>query len=97
MFPKNDLSADGKWTPFMKLCLLKVLRPERLPQAIKDFISVSMGDKFLTPPVFDLEESFNDSSVSTPLIFVMPGNDPMNNLEALKMAKKKKMFTCSLG
>ena len=76
MFPKNESAINGKWSPVLKLCLLKSFRPDKLPHAIADFVRRQMGDKFLVPPVFDLEESFADSSAATPLIFVMPGNDP---------------------
>ena len=58
-----------------------------------------MGDKFLIPPVFDLEESYSDSTSATPLIFVLPGNDPTAQL--MKFAENKKklktMKAISLG
>jgi hypothetical protein len=33
-YPENEESIDGKWNPFMKLCVLKAMRPDRLPIAI---------------------------------------------------------------
>lgn len=37
-----------------------------------------MGDRFVTPPVFDLNACFDDSSCATPLVFILsPGSDPM--------------------
>jgi dynein heavy chain len=36
-----------------------------------------MGEQFVTPPTFDLDHSFNDSTYSSPLIFVLPGADPL--------------------
>jgi dynein heavy chain len=58
-----------------------------------------MGIKFLVPPVFDLEESYADSSASTPLIFVLPGNDPNADLDKFAELKKKEktMKRISLG
>jgi len=98
IYPKNECSADGKWTAFQKLCLLKVLRPDKLPNAIKDFVSVSMGLKFLVPPEFDMEASFNDSSAATPIIFIMPGNDPLKQLGEFCLAKRKQQLkSISLG
>ena len=83
----------------MKLCVLKAMRPDRLPIAIKEFVRDQMGSKFLTPPVFDLEESYADSSSSTPLIFVLPGNDPSAGLDAFAEIKKKEktLIRISLG
>ena len=53
----------------------------------------------MNPPLFDLELSFNDSTFSTPLIFVLPGADPLQSLTAFAIAKKKldTMRSISLG
>jgi dynein heavy chain len=79
--------------------VLKALRPDRLPVAIKEFVRDQMGIKFLTPPVFDLEESYADSSASTPLIFILPGNDPNSDLNSFAEIKKKEktLIRISLG
>jgi dynein heavy chain len=37
-FPGNDASLDGKWPSFTKLCVLKALRPDKLPVAVKEFV-----------------------------------------------------------
>jgi len=37
-----------------------------------------MGEKFTIPPVFDISKGFKDSTVLTPLIFVLSsGSDPV--------------------
>jgi dynein heavy chain len=58
-----------------------------------------MGEKFVNPPPFDLEHSFNDSTNTTPLIFVLPGADPLQSLTTFAIAKKKldTMKSISLG
>jgi dynein heavy chain len=58
-----------------------------------------MGVKFLTPPVFNLEESYVDSTSSTPMVFILPGNDPNTDLNTFAEIKKKEktMIRISLG
>ena len=76
-FPKC-LGVDGfKYNTFSKLCIIKVLKPDKLIQSIKEYVIEEMGEEFVTPPSFDIKHSFNDSSNTTPLIFVLPGADPL--------------------
>ena len=77
LYPKNDQNITGTWSPFMKLCILKAMRPDKLGQAVQEYVHAEMGQRFLSPPIFDLEESFRDSTCATPLIFVLPGTDPL--------------------
>ena len=39
--------------------------------AIQDFIVKYLDDKYIQPPPFDLRACYNDSSVISPLIFVL--------------------------
>ena len=58
-------------------------------QATGDFVMEKLGKKFVEPPPFDLSKSYNDSSHTTPLIFILsPGADPTMSL--LKYAEDKK-------
>lgn len=84
---------------FEKLCLLKVLRPDKVLPAMKEYVVHQMGETYVNPPPFDLEYSYNDSVFSTPLIFVLPGADPLQSLTAFAASKKKldTMKTISLG
>lgn len=60
-----------------------------------------MGASFIEPPPFDLRACYEDSTCSTPLIFVLtPGADPMTEL--LRVAEElgfggKKLASISLG
>jgi dynein heavy chain len=66
-----------KCSPLARLCLLRVLRPDWLPYAVSDYIKSTLGEKFITPPPFDLKAAFNDSNNLTPLVFILsPGADP---------------------
>lgn len=64
----------------MKLIIIKCIRPDKLPNALQEFVYTEMGQRFLSPPIFDIEESFSDSSNATPLIFILPGTDPLQQL-----------------
>jgi dynein heavy chain len=47
-----------------------------------------LGKLFIESPVFDLKGSFNDSSPTIPIVFVLsPGADPISYL--LNLAKEK--------
>lgn len=68
-------------TDFVKLILLKAIRPDKIVHAVKKFIIKHMGKEFVEPPSFDLQASYDDSNPTTPLIFILsPGSDPMDNL-----------------
>lgn len=65
------------------------------------FTEQEMGNSFIEPPPFDLRACYEDSTCSTPLIFVLtPGADPMTEL--LRVADElgfggKKLASISLG
>lgn len=76
---------------FVALILLKAIRPDKIVHAVKRFIIKHMGKEYVEPPSFNLEASFNDSSPTIPLIFILsPGSDPMDNL--LMFAKEHGMY-----
>ncbi|KAJ3118419.1 Dynein heavy chain 7, axonemal [Phlyctochytrium bullatum] len=86
-----DATLPGKWNnvnEFQKMCIIRVLRPEKIIPVVQDFVKSKMGQKFIEPPTFDLAGSFEDSNHKSPLIFVLsPGVDPMAQL--LKFADDK--------
>jgi len=65
---------------------------------VLDFISAKIGEKFVTPPPFDLSGSYADSTNMTPLIFVLsPGADPGSSLFKFAVEKNKEISSISLG
>jgi dynein heavy chain len=57
-----------------------------------------LGDKYLTPPAFDMNEVFADSTNKQPIIIVLsPGADPMTEIRNLSNIKKIKYESLSLG
>jgi dynein heavy chain len=60
---------------------------------------MEQGEVYLNPPLFDIERSFEDSTSATPLIFILPGADPLKALTAFAKRKGKLelLTTISLG
>ncbi|GFQ79129.1 dynein heavy chain 7, axonemal, partial [Trichonephila clavata] len=88
----HNLKLPGKWglytTPFEKLLILRCLRADKIVPMVMKFVSDNLGEEFVRPPPFDLPQSYNDSSATIPLLFVLsPGADPMAAL--LKFAEDK--------
>ncbi|CAH8568670.1 unnamed protein product [Dicrocoelium dendriticum] len=65
-------------TRLQRMCILRVLRPDKMVPAIQDYVLENLGKKYIEPPPFDLPGSFADSACTIPLLFVLsPGADPM--------------------
>lgn len=64
-----------------RLVILRCVRPDKLVPAIRMYIISRMGQSFVEPPPFDLQNSYDDSSNTTPLVFVLsPGKYPRMNI-----------------
>lgn len=84
-----------------RLVILRCIRPDKIVPAVQSYIVEEMGPKFLEPPQFNIEESYNDSNCCSPLIFILsPGSDPMASLIKFAVDKsinKTSLMTISLG
>jgi dynein heavy chain len=101
--PQN-LPLPGVWNEqlntFQKLCALRCLRVDKVPDAIMTYVVEKMGKKYVEPPPFHLASCYEDSSCTTPLIFVLSkGSDPTKNFLqfAAEMKFDKKLNSLSLG
>ncbi|RZF35242.1 hypothetical protein LSTR_LSTR009366 [Laodelphax striatellus] len=92
---------NSKLTPFQKLLVLRIFHLDKMVPAIRNFVEQEMDECFVTPPLFDIAESYKDSNKVTPMIFILsPGVDPMSALQqfAEKMGYKEHEFeSVSLG
>jgi hypothetical protein len=43
VYPPNETSISKEWPLFMKLIIIKILRPDKLPQAMQDYVVREMG------------------------------------------------------
>lgn len=70
------LYTRNSWAP--TLPYNRCIRADKVATGVQTFVVSKMGDRFVKPPVFDLNACFDDSSCATPLVFILsPGSDPM--------------------
>ncbi|RZF38666.1 hypothetical protein LSTR_LSTR003472 [Laodelphax striatellus] len=98
------MPLPGEWNSklddFKKMIVLKCLRPDKVTNAIQQFLVLHLGQQFIEPRTTDLEAMFSDSNSTTPLIFVLStGTDPAADLYkfADKNKMTKRMMSISLG
>ncbi|XP_072136268.1 dynein axonemal heavy chain 8-like [Mobula birostris] len=72
---------------FGKLLLIRSWCPDRILSQARHYISDAMGSKYAEPVILNLETTWEESDILTPLIcFLSMGSDPSNQIEGL--AKK---------
>ena len=81
----EPLPGDFKKLPdFEQLLIVRALRPDRMTNAMINFVSKIMGAHFVTSQPFNLKASFEDSSPGVPIfVFLSPGVDVAAAVEAV--------------
>ncbi|KAK0176317.1 hypothetical protein PV328_000464 [Microctonus aethiopoides] len=104
VLPDNNENATKDWNNLLddmeKLMLIKSLREDKLIFGITAFIKNDLGKSFVEPDVISLSEIFQNTSNSTPLIFVLStGSDPFGAFIkfANEMGSADKCNSISLG
>ncbi|XP_049877279.1 dynein axonemal heavy chain 10 [Pectinophora gossypiella] len=70
--------------PFELLMLIRCFRVDRIYRALTDYITVTMGEEYITPPVISLDMIFEQTTPFTPVVFILsPGSDPTADLMKL--------------
>ncbi|XP_077689901.1 dynein axonemal heavy chain 17 [Eretmochelys imbricata] len=78
-----------------KLCMMRCMRPDRMTYAVRNFVEEKMGSKFVEGRSIEFSKSYEESSPSTAIFFILsPGVDPLKDVEALG---KKLGFTIDNG
>lgn len=73
----------------------RCIRADKVATGVQCFVVSKMGERFVKPPVFDLNACFDDSSCSTPLVFILsPGSDPMGAVLKAADAMDIKVAQC---
>ncbi|KAF2892470.1 hypothetical protein ILUMI_13689 [Ignelater luminosus] len=80
-----------KLNPFEVLMFLRCFRVDRVYRAVSDYITITMGEEYIMPPVISLDNIFDQSAPLTPVVFILsPGSDP--TAELMKLADR-----CGMG
>nr|XP_061842332.1 dynein axonemal heavy chain 10-like isoform X1 [Nerophis lumbriciformis] len=81
------MKYDEKLTDFQKLLLLRCFRVDRVYRAITDYVTVTMGERYVQPPVISFDVIHEQSTPFSPIVFILsPGSDPGSDL--MKLAER---------
>ncbi|KAL7022048.1 hypothetical protein ACKWTF_012111 [Chironomus riparius] len=93
--PENE-DCPGNFTShmtsFQRMMLLRCFRIDRIFCAINSYVIEIMGEQFVTPPVINFKAIFEQTTSSTPVVFMLsPGSDPTDDL--MKLAGYQNMLS----
>ena len=75
---------------FHRILLLRAMRPDRLTNALVDWVSQNMGMEYTEAPPFDIAETYKEMNSITPSFFVLfPGVDPTPEVEMIGQMNNK--------
>nr|XP_036870140.1 dynein heavy chain 10, axonemal [Manis javanica] len=78
------LGYDNNITPFQKLLILRCFRVDRVYRAVTDYVTETMGEKYVQPPMISFAAIFEQSTPNSPIVFILsPGSDPASDLMKL--------------
>ncbi len=69
---------------FQQLLVVRIFRPDRVINAIKNFIIERMNDYYVKTPPINFQKIYEQSTEKTPIVFILsPGADPYNDVAKL--------------
>ena len=83
--------------------LVKIMRPDRVTSALRNYVSNRMGSHYIDARPFDITKTNKESTKGNPLFFVLfPGVDPIPSVissaeKVGKNIKNKKLISISMG
>jgi dynein heavy chain len=84
--------------PFEHLLVVRALRPDRCMLAASLYISLSIGQDFVSPPRIDYENILAESSATCPIVLLLsPGADPSKTILETAQSKNIPVQVISMG
>jgi len=81
-FPGDWKKMNGE--AFLRLLIIRVLRPDRMTEAMNQFVHSSMGQKYSQITSGTLEAAYADARPDAPIFFILsPGVDPVKEVELM--------------
>jgi len=63
---------------------MRVIRPDRVVNSVKNFIIDKMNDYYVKSPPIDFDKIYKSSTCFTPIVFILsPGADPLADVQKL--------------
>ncbi|KAA3673650.1 dynein heavy chain, axonemal, partial [Paragonimus westermani] len=73
-----------KLRPFVRLCLIRCWRIDRIPSAITHYVVKVLGKQYVEPPITNLADVLPATSPTIPIVLIVqPGSDPQSQLANL--------------
>jgi dynein heavy chain len=73
-----------KLSKFQQLLVIRCFRPDRVVNAIKNFIIERMHEQYVKSPPIRYEKIYEQSTEKTPIVFILsPGADPLSDVQKL--------------
>lgn len=89
--PENE-NLPGEWKnkkTLQRLCIIRCLRPDRMTYAIRKFVELELGSKYVEGRTIPFSQTFEESSNLTHTFFTLsPGVDPLKDVENLGLKMK---------
>uniref|UniRef100_A0A2C9JWZ0 AAA+ ATPase domain-containing protein n=1 Tax=Biomphalaria glabrata TaxID=6526 RepID=A0A2C9JWZ0_BIOGL len=78
------LNYHERLSDFQSLMLLRCFRIDRIYRAVTEYVTKTMGEKYVTPPIISFENVYEQSTPMSPIVFILsPGSDPASDLMKL--------------
>ncbi|XP_053669700.1 dynein axonemal heavy chain 10 [Anopheles nili] len=75
---------EERMLPYDHLLLMRCLRVDRVYRMLTNYVSQTMGEEYITPPILSFDSIYEQSTASTPVVFILsPGSDPTSDLMKL--------------
>jgi len=80
------------------MCLVRCVREDRTLVAASKFISAILGQEYIDPISYPMQDIWGESKFNVPILFLLsPGADPTSSIDDFARKKKKVTEKVSMG